>query len=107
MRVARRQVKEQSLPGRRGCDASKSFDSAASIRLSFRGWEKSTMTLHQLHDRVSSCQRCGRLRSYCQTVAREKRRAFADWEYWGRPVPGFGDPNARIWILGLAPAAHG
>jgi uracil-DNA glycosylase family 4 len=65
------------------------------------------MTLLELHDRVTSCRRCQRLRSYCQTVAQDKRRAFADWEYWGRPVPGFGDPNARIWILGLAPAAHG
>src|SRR5437762_6417338 len=66
-----------------------------------------SMTLLELHDRVTSCRRCDRLRSYCQTVAREKRRAFADWDYWGRPVPGFGDPKARIWILGLAPAAHG
>jgi uracil-DNA glycosylase family 4 len=40
-------------------------------------------------------------------VAREKRRAFLKWDYWGKPVPGFGDPNARIWIIGLAPAAHG
>src|SRR6476660_9446986 len=65
------------------------------------------MTLLQLHKQVSDCRRCGRLRTYCAQVAQEKRRAFADWTYWGRPVPGFGDPQARIWIVGLAPAAHG
>jgi len=67
----------------------------------------SQLTLDQLHRKVIACERCQRLRKYCETVAREKRRAFADWDYWGRPVPGFGDPNARIWIIGLAPAAHG
>jgi uracil-DNA glycosylase family 4 len=65
------------------------------------------MTLAQLHDDVIACQRCPRLREYCQAVARDKRRAFADWHYWGKPVPGFGDPPARLWIIGLAPAAHG
>src|SRR5580765_8407729 len=65
------------------------------------------MTLPKLQNQVSNCERCPRLRSYCAQVARGKRRAFAQWEYWGRPVPGFGDPHARIWILGLAPAAHG
>src|SRR3954463_14749030 len=65
------------------------------------------MTLSQLHRAVMDCQRCERLREYCGEVAREKRRAYVDWEYWGRPVPGFGDPKARIWIIGLAPAAHG
>ena len=56
---------------------------------------------------ISNCNRCPRLRTYCRAVAREKRAAYRDWEYWGRPVPGFGDPNARVLILGLAPAAHG
>lgn len=56
---------------------------------------------------VVSCQRCTRLRSYCQKIAREKRAAYRDDEYWGKPVPGFGDPRARVLILGLAPAAHG
>ena len=56
---------------------------------------------------VPRCRRCPELRAYCAGVAREKRHAFADQEYWGRPVPGFGDPRATIWILGLAPAAHG
>lgn len=54
-----------------------------------------------------SCERCTRLRSYCQLIAREKRAAYRHEEYWGRPVPGFGDPRARLLILGLAPAAHG
>src|SRR6185437_6224848 len=48
-----------------------------------------------------------RLRSYCQEIGRVKRRAYLDWEYWAKPVPGFGDPNARVLILGLAPGAHG
>jgi len=54
-----------------------------------------------------SCDRCARLRAYCQKVAREKKRAHRDDVYWGRPVPGFGDPNARLLLVGLAPAAHG
>jgi len=56
---------------------------------------------------VVSCTRCPRLRAYCSRVARGKKRAFADWEYWGKPVPGFGDPHARLLVVGLAPAAHG
>ena len=56
---------------------------------------------------IPRCTACPELRAYCARVAREKRRAFASEEYWGRPVPGFGDPQASIWILGLAPAAHG
>jgi len=66
-----------------------------------------TLSLDQLHAQVISCVRCPRLRDYCQAVAREKRRAFTGWDYWGKPTPGFGDPAARIWIVGLAPAAHG
>jgi uracil-DNA glycosylase family 4 len=56
---------------------------------------------------VTACQACPRLRAWCRQVAREKVRRFADWDYWGRPVPGFGDPRARLLIVGLAPAAHG
>jgi uracil-DNA glycosylase family 4 len=63
--------------------------------------------LEQLHDDVVSCERCRRLRHYCAQVADRKRGSFCDWEYWGKPVPGFGDPRARVWIIGLAPAAHG
>lgn len=63
--------------------------------------------LVQLNAEVVSCTRCPRLIDHCRKIAREKRRAYLDWEYWGKPVPGFGDQNARILILGLAPGAHG
>ncbi|MCP3903448.1 MAG: uracil-DNA glycosylase [Planctomycetes bacterium] len=56
---------------------------------------------------IADCERCPELRAYCADVARKKRRAYQDFEYWGRPVSGFGDPAARILIAGLAPAAHG
>jgi uracil-DNA glycosylase family 4 len=56
---------------------------------------------------IIACDRCPRLRHHCQRVAREKRAAFRHEDYWGKPVPGFGDPNARVLLLGLAPAAHG
>ena len=56
---------------------------------------------------IINCNRCGRLRSYCQEIGRTKKAAFRDDVYWARPVPGFGDPRARLLILGLAPAAHG
>jgi uracil-DNA glycosylase family 4 len=61
----------------------------------------------QLNREVIACTRCPRLISYCRKIGREKRRAYLDWDYWARPVPGFGDPNARVLILGLAPGAHG
>ncbi|HEV2022958.1 MAG TPA: uracil-DNA glycosylase [Terriglobales bacterium] len=63
--------------------------------------------LDQLNHEVIACTRCPRLVSHCRRVAQEKRRAYRDWQYWGRPVPGFGDPKARVLILGLAPGAHG
>jgi len=66
-----------------------------------------TSPLSVVHERIIRCERCRRLRDYCTAVAREKKRAHRDDEYWGRPVPGFGDPRARLFILGLAPAAHG
>ena len=56
---------------------------------------------------IIRCQKCPRLRQYCTLVAQEKRRAFRDQTYWGKPLPGFGDPRARLLIVGLAPAAHG
>jgi len=56
---------------------------------------------------IVSCERCPRLRKYCEDVARVKKRAFRDEVYWGKPVPGFGDPRARILLVALAPAAHG
>ncbi len=63
--------------------------------------------LEALNKEVVACERCPRLVVYRQQIAREKRRAYRDWEYWGRPVPGFGDANARVLVLGLAPGAHG
>jgi uracil-DNA glycosylase family 4 len=56
---------------------------------------------------IADCRRCPRLVEWREQVAREKRAAFRDWEYWGRPIPGFGDLAARVLVLGLAPAAHG
>jgi len=63
--------------------------------------------LTNLNREVIACTRCPRLVAYREQVAREKRRAYRDCEYWGKPVPGFGDPNARVLIMGLAPGAHG
>src|ERR687892_966685 len=64
-------------------------------------------TLDDLRAEVVACRRCPRLVAWREQVAHEKRAAFRDETYWGRPVPGFGDPAARIVVLGLAPAAHG
>lgn len=61
----------------------------------------------KLEQRIIACDRCPRLRSYCTQVAAVRRKAFREWDYWGKPVPGFGDPMATLWIIGLAPAAHG
>lgn len=63
--------------------------------------------LAALRSEVVTCRRCPRLVAYRERVAREKRRAFRDWDYWGRPLSGFGDPAARVVVIGLAPAAHG
>ncbi|MGA9529580.1 MAG: uracil-DNA glycosylase [Terriglobales bacterium] len=63
--------------------------------------------LKVLNAEVVACTRCPRLVVYREQIAREKRRAYLDWEYWGKPVPGFGDPLARVLVLGLAPGAHG
>ena len=65
------------------------------------------MALQTLATQVAACRHCPRLVAYREQVARDKRRAFRDWEYWGRPVPGFGDADARLLVIGLAPAAHG
>ena len=56
---------------------------------------------------VVACERCPRLRAYCQGIARARKRAFAEQVYWGKPVPSYGDPRARLLVIGLAPAAHG
>jgi uracil-DNA glycosylase len=63
--------------------------------------------LGALNREVIACTKCPRLVAYREAVAREKRRAYREWDYWGKPVPGFGDPNARVLVLGLAPGAHG
>ncbi|MBI4584501.1 MAG: uracil-DNA glycosylase [Planctomycetes bacterium] len=61
----------------------------------------------ELEKQITACRLCPRLVAHREEVARTRRRAFRDWEYWGKPVPGFGDPAARLLVVGLAPAAHG
>src|ERR1700722_4196018 len=63
--------------------------------------------LLELRDAVVSCRKCPRLVEYREEIARTKRRAYREWTYWGRPVPAFGDPEAGLVLIGLAPAAHG
>ncbi len=63
--------------------------------------------LLSLNNRIVACDRCPRLREHCSEVAATRRRAYLDWDYWGAPVPNFGDPRARLLIVGLAPGAHG
>jgi uracil-DNA glycosylase family 4 len=65
------------------------------------------MSLRSLNAELLTCRRCPRLVAWREQVARDKRRAFRDWVYWGKPVPGFGDPQARVLVVGLAPGAHG
>jgi uracil-DNA glycosylase len=65
-----------------------------------RNWQR-------LERRIIACQACPRLREYCRQIGRDRRRAFADWDYWARPVPNFGTAPARLLVVGLAPAAHG
>src|ERR1035441_4600773 len=67
----------------------------------------SIQSLEDLNARIVACERCERLRPYCAEVARVRRRAYAEFEYWGRPVPSVGDAQARVLVLGLAPGAHG
>ena len=71
------------------------------------GAEERVPRLVTVHANIVSCTRCPRLRNYCQEIARTRRRAYRDEIYWGKPVPGFGDPRARLLLVGLAPAAHG
>ncbi len=66
-----------------------------------------TPQLRILEREIVDCSRCPRLRAWCEEVARVKRRAYRDREYWGKPVPGFGDPAAKLFVVGLAPGAHG
>src|SRR5437868_12810103 len=66
-----------------------------------------TESFRVLNQEVIACRKCPRLVEHRERVAREKRRAYLDWTYWGKPVPGFGDPDAQLLIVGLAPGAHG
>ena len=66
----------------------------------FSDWEK-------LNEKIINCNKCKRLIHHCTTIAEKKRRAYKSWNYWGKPVPNFGDPHAKLLIVGLAPAAHG
>ena len=65
------------------------------------------MSLSELNEEIISCRKCPRLVAWREEVARTKRKAYMDWDYWGKPVPGFGDSNARVLVVGLAPGAHG
>jgi uracil-DNA glycosylase family 4 len=69
--------------------------------------KQASSPFRMLADRVIACELCPRLRTHCKDVATLRRRSFANQEYWARPVPGFGDPEARLLIVGLAPGAHG
>src|SRR5271166_4936721 len=68
---------------------------------------ETSSALRVLNEEIVACRKCPRLVRYREKVAREKRRAYREWTYWGKPIPGFGDPSAKLLILGLAPAAHG
>jgi uracil-DNA glycosylase family 4 len=65
------------------------------------------LPIYRLQQEILQCNRCPRLREHCTQIAAVKRRAYREWEYWGRPVPAFGDPEGRVLIVGLAPGAHG
>jgi len=80
---------------------------AASRPAAPRGAAAAPRSLAQLERAIVACEACTRLREHCRRIAREKKREFRDQEYWGRPVPGFGDARARLLVVGLAPAAHG
>ena len=65
------------------------------------------MSIASINKRVIACTRCPELRAYCAQIAVEKKKAYRDWSYWGKPVPSFGDPDAQVLLVGLAPGAHG
>ena len=73
----------------------------------YRGTDRGPLELETVQAEIIACERCPRLRSWCRVVAERRKREFSDWSYWGLPVPGFGDPRARLLVVGLAPAAHG
>ena len=88
------------LPGCRGNDYSLITSSGETIL-------KTQSILDELENKIIACQFCPRLVAWREQTAHDKRRAYRDQEYWGKPVPGFGDPNARLLVVGLAPGAHG
>lgn len=69
--------------------------------------QKQSNFFDDLNERITNCEKCSRLRVYCQGIAEEKKKAYRDQTYWGKPIPSFGDPHAQLIIIGLAPAAHG
>ena len=69
--------------------------------------QSSPDALRRIERAVVRCTRCPELRTYCEQIAAQRKRAFADWTYWAKPVPAFGDPDARVLLVGLAPGAHG
>jgi uracil-DNA glycosylase family 4 len=73
----------------------------------FRYYKNTMLGLEVLNQEIVGCSLCPRLREHCERIAAVKRRAYRDFDYWGKPVPAFGDPSARVLILGLAPGAHG
>jgi len=77
------------------------------VRVALLACEPMRDSLVRVSRDVVACERCPRLRRHCREVAEQKVKRFRDQEYWGRPVPGFGDPEARLLVVGLAPAAHG
>src|SRR5579872_6446178 len=81
-------------------------DSAGSVK-NRRSTDSTVASILDLNQAVVACTLCPRLVAYREEIGRIKRRAYRDWEYWAKPVPGFGDPDARVLIIGLAPGAHG
>ncbi len=84
-------------------------DQEAGVRLILFGDDVTNIyiALENLNEEIITCRKCPRLVAWRESVARSKRKAYEEWEYWGKPVPGFGDPKARILVVGLAPGAHG
>jgi uracil-DNA glycosylase family 4 len=83
-------------------EAMKSVESSG-----YAGSAQDLVVLQQLQEGITSCERCVRLREYCRGIGDTRRKAYRHQDYWAKPVPGFGDPDARILVLGLAPGAHG
>jgi uracil-DNA glycosylase family 4 len=92
---------------RRYTSFSRAFSGENSVPTPFEITKGDKQHFTTLQRQIVGCQRCSRLIRFCHEVARVKRRAYLDWDYWGKPVPSFGDPTARLLILGLAPGAHG